>query len=285
MSWLTRIALRNRSIVGLAVVAVVLAACFAVTSLKEELIPDLTFPYLTVFTVAPGCSASDVEREVTTPIEQAVKTTSGVKEYDSYSNEGVSILTDRVRVRRRHVGEGDGGPASRHRRAGHAPPNAAPPSVAALNFDTLPVVQLAVTSPMASDELAALLGTSVVPRLQAIDGVQAVTVSGVREHQLEIQLRPAAVLRLGVTPEQIMTAVQQANVTTGAGNVTAGSLDYPVTVNAARRDDRRPRARRRRSDRAHRTRHSRRHRRGAYRAEAPHRRSRAPTASRRSASR
>ena len=57
MSWLTKISLRNRSIVGLAVVAVILVGAFAITSLKQELIPDLTFPYLTVFTVDQGVIA------------------------------------------------------------------------------------------------------------------------------------------------------------------------------------------------------------------------------------
>ena len=82
MSWLTKMSLRNRSIVGLAVLAVLLVGAYAITSLKQELIPDLTFPYLTVFTVDQGASAKDVERTVTTPIEQALKTSSGIKQYD-----------------------------------------------------------------------------------------------------------------------------------------------------------------------------------------------------------
>ena len=93
MSWLTKMSLRNRSIVGLVVVAVVIFGAIAVSSLKQELIPDLTFPYLTVFTMDPGTSPSDVERNLTTPLEQAIKTTSGLKEYDSFSNEGMSIIT------------------------------------------------------------------------------------------------------------------------------------------------------------------------------------------------
>src|SRR5664279_1695241 len=86
-------ALRNRSIVGLAVVVVIMVGAFAITSLKQELIPDLTFPYLTVLTVDQGASPADVERNVTTPIEQTLKTSSGIKEYDSFSNDGMSIIT------------------------------------------------------------------------------------------------------------------------------------------------------------------------------------------------
>ena len=112
------------------------------------------------------------------------------------------------------------------------PATALAPEVAVLNFGSMPVVQLAVSSSLPPEELATLLGTRVVPRLQAIEGVQAVTLSGVQQMQLNIQLKPGQVAALGVTPEQIMTAITQANVTTGAGSVTSGSIVYPITVSA-----------------------------------------------------
>ena len=232
MSRLTKISLRNRSIVALAVVAVVLLGAFAISSLKEELIPDLTFPYLTVVTVAPGAAASDVELTVTAPIEQAIKTTSGVKEFASYSNEGMSIVTIEyefgtdIDAKQSEVQQAVSGVQQM------LPQGAMAPEVAALNFGALPVVQLAVTSDLEPQPLADLLARRVVPRLQTIDDVQAVTVSGVEQQQLQIRLKPQEVLRLGVTPEQIMAAVQKANLTAGAGSVTSGSLVYPVTVSA-----------------------------------------------------
>lgn len=230
MSRLTKISLRNRSIVVLAMLAVVLLGLFGITSLKQELIPDLTFPYLTVVTVAPGSSASDVERNVTGPLEQAVKATSDVKEFVSYSNEGLSIITIEyqfgtdIDAKEAEVQQAVGGVQQA------LPQGTLAPDVAALNFDALPVVQLAVTSDLPEQQVAALLQTEVVPRLQGIDDVQAVTLSGIRQQQLQIRLKPAKVLQLGVSPEAITGAVQQANLTTGAGSVTSGSIVYPVTV-------------------------------------------------------
>ena len=237
MSWLTKIALRNRSIVGLAVLAVLLVGAFAITDLKQELIPDLTFPYLTVFTVDPGTSPKDVERGITTPLEQAIQATSGVKEYDSFSNDGVSIITVEyefgtdMAAKEAEVQQAVSGVQAM------LPATAQPPQVAALNFNSMPVVQLAVSSDLPAEQLATLLGTRVVPRLQAIDGVQAVTLSGVQQMQLEVRLDPKKVAALGVTPAQIAAALTQANVTTGAGTVTSGSLVYPVTVSASARTE------------------------------------------------
>ncbi|HEY5169405.1 MAG TPA: efflux RND transporter permease subunit, partial [Thermoleophilia bacterium] len=238
MSRLTKFSLRNRSIVGLAVLAVILVGAYAITSLKQELIPDLTFPYLTVFTVDQGASAKDVERTVTTPIEQTLKTSSGIKEYSSFSNDGMSIImveyefgTD-MKAKEAELQQAISGVQQM------LPATAMAPEVAALNFNSMPVVQLAVSSSLPPEQLATLLGTRVVPKLQAIDGVQAVTLSGVQQMQLNVQLKPAEVAALGVTPTQIMTAITQANVATGAGSVTSGSIVYPITVSATAQTER-----------------------------------------------
>ena len=231
MSWLTRISLRNRSLIGLAVVAVIIFGAVAIGSLKQELIPDLTFPYLTVFTSQQGASPTDVEQNITTPLEQAIKNSSGVKEYDSFSNEGMSIITAQyefgtdMKAKEAEVQQAVA--------SAQLPATATPPDVAALNFGAMPVVQLAVSSSLPPQEIATLLSTKVVPRLTGIAGVQAVTLSGVEQMQLQVKLKPKEVARLGVTPEQITTAVQQANLTSGAGAVTSGSLVYPITVSAS----------------------------------------------------
>lgn len=232
MSWLTKLSLRNRSIVALIVVAVVLLGVYGIRSLKEELIPDLTFPYLTVVTIVPGASASDVDATVTTPIEQAIRATSDIKEYTSYSNEGMSITTIEYEFGTDMAAKQADVQAAVAAVQSALPENALESKVAALNINSLPVVQLAVSSDLPPRELAELLTTAVVPRLQEIDGVQAVTVSGAQERQLQIRLDPAKVLRLGVPLEGITTAITTANLTTGAGTVTSGSLVYPVTVRA-----------------------------------------------------
>ncbi len=232
MSWLTKISLRNRSIVGLAVFGVIMLGAFAITSLKEELIPEMKFPYLSVLTIAPGASPSDVERSVTAPLEQAITSSSGIKEYDSFSNEGMSIITVQyefgtdIKAKTAEIQQAVSGVQQM------LPQGTQPPQVAALNFNSLPVVQLAVSSPLPPEELAAVLAAKVVPHLQSIAGVQAVTLSGVQQMQLRIELKPKQLERLGISPQQIMAAVTQANLTVGAGTFTIGSIVYPVTVSS-----------------------------------------------------
>lgn len=232
MGWLTRISLHNRSIVGLLVVAIVLVGAYAVTTLKQELIPDLTFPYLTVITVDPTASATAIEQTITGPLEQAIKTTSGIKQYTSFSNAAVSIITIEYQFGTdMNAKKGEVQQAVSQAQA-LLPATAQAPQVAALNIASMPVVQLAVSSPLPPHELADLLGTVVVPRLQTIEGVQAVTLSGMQQMQLQIKLRPERLAALGVDPARIAQTVLGANLTTGAGSVTSGSLVYPITVSA-----------------------------------------------------
>ena len=172
------------------------------------------------------------------PIEQTLKTSSSIKQYSSFSNDGMSIImveyefgTD-MKAKEAELQQTISGVQQM------LPATALAPKVAALNFDSMPVVQLAVSSSLPPEQLAGLLGTRVVSKLQAIDGVQAVTLSGVQQMQLNIQLKPQKVAALGVTPTQIMTAVTQANVTTGAGSVTSGSIVYPITLSATAQTER-----------------------------------------------
>ena len=143
MSWLTKISLLNRSLIGLEVVAVIIFGAVAIGSLKEELIHDITFHYLTVFTSEQGASPTDVEKNITTPLEQAIKNSSGVKEYDSFSNEGMSIITVQyefgtdMKAKEAEVQQSVA--------SAQLPTTATPPDVAALNFGAMPVVQLAVS--------------------------------------------------------------------------------------------------------------------------------------------
>lgn len=232
MSWLTKIALHNRSIVTLAVIAVVGFGVYAVPALKQELIPDLSFPYLTVFTIDQGASARVVESSVTTPLEQAIRTDGDIKQTTSFSNDGMSIITVEYEFGTDMVAKEAAVQEAATSFTSSMPGTALEPQVAALNINSLPVVQLAVTSDLPSEQLAPALGTVVVPELQAIDGVQAVTLSGVAETQLQIKLDSNKLAQTGVTPSQIATAVQQANLSTSAGTVTSGSIVYPVTVNA-----------------------------------------------------
>ena len=133
-----------------------------------------------------------MEQSVTTPIEQALKTSSGIKEFDSFSNDGMSIITVQyefgtdMKAKEAEVQQAVSGvqqmlPATAHGAAGRGPQLQQHAGGAAGGV---------VVAPAGAAGGAA--GHARRARLQAIDGVQAVTLSGVQQMQLQ---RPAEARR------------------------------------------------------------------------------------------
>ncbi len=92
MSFLARLSLKNRSLIALATVAILLIGAIVIPTLKQELFPSLDYPAISVVTAYPGASPTIVEHDVTTPLEQSILGTSGIQQMTSYSNQGVSII-------------------------------------------------------------------------------------------------------------------------------------------------------------------------------------------------
>ncbi len=85
--------IRNKLIIGLFVIALIGYGTYEVTRLPIDAVPDITNNQVQVITLAPSFGATDIERLVTFPIEQANNNISGLKELRSFSRFGLSIVT------------------------------------------------------------------------------------------------------------------------------------------------------------------------------------------------
>ncbi|HEV2582786.1 MAG TPA: efflux RND transporter permease subunit [Ktedonobacteraceae bacterium] len=92
MSFLARLSLKNRSLIALATIAILLIGAYVIPMLKQELFPSLDFPAVSVVTVDAGASPTIVEHDVTNPLEQSIQGIAGIQQMTSYSNQGVSII-------------------------------------------------------------------------------------------------------------------------------------------------------------------------------------------------
>lgn len=84
---------RNKLIIGLFVLALIVWGIFEVTRLPIDAVPDITDNQVQVITVSPALGATDVERLITFPIEQACSSTPGLKNIRSFSRFGLSLVT------------------------------------------------------------------------------------------------------------------------------------------------------------------------------------------------
>ena len=90
--WLARIAVGNPVGANLAMIALAVTGLLVFRSMPREVFPDFSLDAIEVFTLAGGASPVDVERLVTTPIEDVLEGLEGVKEMRSVSREGVSRI-------------------------------------------------------------------------------------------------------------------------------------------------------------------------------------------------
>lgn len=86
-------AIKNKLIVGLFIIVLIGYGSYQLTKLPIDAVPDITNNQVQVITIAPSFGASDIERLVTFPIEQANNNISGLKEIRSFSRFGLSLVT------------------------------------------------------------------------------------------------------------------------------------------------------------------------------------------------
>lgn len=84
--------LKNKSVVILATVLLIISGGYATTQLNQELLPDIEFPAVGVATPVPGAGPELVDEQVTQPIESAIGNVSGIESTQSTSSQGFSIV-------------------------------------------------------------------------------------------------------------------------------------------------------------------------------------------------
>ncbi|GAB97360.1 putative efflux protein, partial [Kineosphaera limosa NBRC 100340] len=229
MHLLTRVSLANRVVVALVTLLVMGLGVFAASTLKQELFPSLELPTAAVIAPYPGAAPDVVEREVTEPLEAALRPIGGVSRVQSTTTRGVSQLTVQW-----DYGQDSSAIQSDIEQAvsglrGRLP-DAVEPQVLGGSLDAIPIVALSVTSDDDEATLARKLRDIAAPRLVGLDGVRAATVSGDRAEQIVITFRPDDVTRHGVTPAMLPQVLQAAGATIPAGDVEAGGARIDVQV-------------------------------------------------------
>ncbi|WP_226346570.1 efflux RND transporter permease subunit [Agilicoccus flavus] len=232
MTLLTRLSLANRAVVALLTLLVVGVGLFATTSLKQELFPSLDLPGTNVVASYPGASPEVVEREVTEPLEDAVKGVAGVTKVTSTSMAGVSQVSlqwdfgaDDEAIR--------ADVESALGRLGGQLPDGVDPQTGLASFDDVPIVALSVSSDQDSAALSTKLEDVAVPALSGLDGVTSVSVSGARANEVVVTFRPQDVTRYGVQTAQLQQVLQAAGAAVPGGQLQAGGKDVNVQVGRA----------------------------------------------------
>jgi hydrophobic/amphiphilic exporter-1 (mainly G- bacteria), HAE1 family len=223
---LARLSLANRAVVSLLALLIAGAGLFSMFSLKQELIPSISFPVISVATVSPGASPEVVDEQISSPLSDALKNVDGVESVVSTSSSSLSTisLTTEFGV------DQDALKAAVQSAVDSVTtlPDGAEPRVVAGSLADLPVISLTASSDATIDELYARLDSIAVPALAGVDGVREVTLAGGTVYQVTITPDFAALALAGLSISDITDALKNNGITIPVGNVETGGVSVPV---------------------------------------------------------
>ncbi|MFD5076508.1 efflux RND transporter permease subunit [Streptomyces sp. NPDC058371] len=219
MSWLSRFSLAQRALIGLMSIVALAFGAIAIPQLKQQLLPTIELPMVSVLAPYQGASPDVVEKQVVEPIEDNLESVDGITGVTSTASEGNAVIMasfDYGNNTKQLVADVQ----QAVNRARVQLPDDVDPQVIAGSTDDIPTVTLAVTSDKDQQALSDQLDRTVVPALKDIDGVGQVTVDGVRDLQVAVTPDDRKMARAGLTPTALGQALQA-----GGATVPAGSFD------------------------------------------------------------
>jgi HAE1 family hydrophobic/amphiphilic exporter-1 len=217
---------RRRVAVFMVVLAVVAFGGVGLSRLTLDLLPDISYPSITVQTEFPDTAPGEVENLVTRPVEEMVGVMRGLQEIHSISRAGLSEVTlefdwgadmdDLAMEIREKLDRLD------------LPDGTEPPVV--LRYDPAldPIMRLALTG---SDDLTMLRRVAekeVKEALETRDGVAAAVVKGGEEEEIQIELHQGKLAALGISPEQVGEILAASNINRPGGSLESIENQYLV---------------------------------------------------------
>lgn len=229
---------RRRVTIGMATFTLVLFGLIGLTQLKVNLLPDLSYPTLTVRTEYVGAAPSEIESLITEPIEEAVGVVKNLRKLRSVSRTSQSDVIlefawgtdmDRANIEVRDKLE-----------LLRLPLEAEQPVLLRFDPSTEPIIRLGLAGAEGQEtmdeaslkRLRRFADEVLKKRLEPIEGVAAVKVSGGLEDEVQVLLDPQRMAQLNLDTARVIERLKVENVNISGGAIDEGSQRYLVrTVN------------------------------------------------------
>lgn len=231
-------AVKKPIMTSLCFLAVVIFGLFSLSKLPIDLYPDIDTNTIMVLTAYPGASASDIENNVTRPLENSLNSVSNLKHIMSRSSENMSlitlefefgndidVITNDVRDKLDMV-------------RSQLPDAVDNPVIFKFSTDMIPIVILSVQANESQAALYKILDDRVVNPLARIPGVGTVSISGAPKREIQVYCDPNKLEAYRLTVESISAVIGAENKNIPGGNFDIGSDTYSLRVEGEFKDAR-----------------------------------------------
>jgi len=218
---------------ALLMVAILIAGLMAYRLLPTSALPEVDYPTIQVTTLYPGASPDVMTSNVTAPLERQFGQMPGLAQMSSTSSGGASVITLRfaldmaLDVAEQQVQAAIN--AGSNLLPGDLP---MPPIYSKVNPADAPILTLAITSPsLPVIRVNDLVENRLAPKLSQVKGVGLVAIAGGRRPAVRIQANPTALAQLGMTLEDVRTAIAAANVKQAKGGFDGPARASTIDAN------------------------------------------------------
>jgi len=202
----------------------------AYTHFKYELLPEISVPVVTVETLYPGASPSEVETSVTKYLEDSVAGISHIDYIESQSLEGLSLVQINFKAQTNIETAIQDVQRQVNTVLNKLPTDAKTPLVNKFSFDDMPILQIAATANATPGVFYQFVKDRVLPRVSQLNGVGQVTLTGGNVREIHINVAQDKLAHYGIPILTIQGKLMAANLDFPAGNIKDADGQYVVRI-------------------------------------------------------
>lgn len=207
---------------------IILIGAVSFQRLSIDFMPSVEYPTITVSASYGNVGPQEIEELITRPLEESLAAVQGVEEISSTSSEGSSrvsvsfewgtdldVATNDVRERIDQVSRA-------------LPDDVERPSIRKFDVNSMPILYLGVSSNMGLLDLREVIEDQVQYRLERVNGVASTSIRGGLTREIHVNLQAAKLKALGLSPQTVITALNNENLNVPAGTYEKGNSDILI---------------------------------------------------------
>lgn len=230
MKSLINFSLRNKFAIWLLTIIIVFAGLYSGLTMKQETLPNISIPYLSVTTIYPGAAPEGVVNDVSKPLEQKLRNVDGVKTITSTSLENASS----IQIEFDYGTNLDNATAAVRESLNEVslPDNAQKPSISRFSLSSMPVVSLSLSNGDSEDleELTRIAENDIRPALEDVEGVASIQISGQYVKEVSLKFNQDKLSQYGLTEDTVKGIIQGSSLRVPLGLFEMDKAQKAVVV-------------------------------------------------------
>lgn len=227
---LAEVSIKRPTLVIVLFIVLILGGLLSYTSLNYELLPKFSPSVVSVTTVYPGASPSEVENTVSKKIEDAVSSMENIKKIDTKSFESVSSVI----ITLNSGTDVDYSLNDAQRRINailkDLPDDVDPPSLNKFSLDDLPIMTMSASANMDEAAFYDLMDKRISPVLSRVEGVAQVNLIGGQEREIQVSIDADRLEGYGLSLLQVQNAILSSNLDFPTGSVQTKEQDVLIRL-------------------------------------------------------